>query len=244
MALLFLLALLLAWPTYGLSLVAWLALLVISVKKQPEQEMGRDQPKPQLHAKPSRRVPSWAGDRQKNEIFVIGIQNRAMNHGVPQAFLQSVLVRKDIFESLVSHSADLENQGVSFVDQQAAISRKLVEMWVSEGSNYAEGINTSGYLEDDGKLGGPSWANEEGMQRSFAAGVQVLSAPDGLSPEALNAMFSLEQPLERAIAIAGAVERQGGSFKDQQFAVKNFMIRWWSELSPSLQDTISNQFRY
>src|SRR3546814_14077055 len=65
------------------------------------------------------------------------------------------------------------------------------------------------------------------MQRDFATGVQILSGPDGLSPEALNAVFSLEQPLEKAIAIAGAVERQGGAFKDQQFAVKNFMVRWW-----------------
>src|SRR3546814_1637962 len=79
----------------------------------------------------------------------------------------------------------------------------------------------------------------EQMQRDFATGVQILSGPDGLSPEALNAMFSLEQPLEKAIAIAGAVERQGGAFKDQQFAVKNFMVRWWSELSPRSEEHTS-----
>src|SRR3546814_4099376 len=57
-------------------------------------------------------------------------------------------------------------------------------------------------------------------------------------------MFSLEQPLEKASAIAGAVERQGGAFKDQQFAVKNFMVRWCSELSPSLRETFSAGFRH
>jgi hypothetical protein len=100
------------------------------------------------------------------------------------------------------------------------------------------------YQDDDGKTGPPTWVDDPEMAKNFAAAVQILSAPDGLSPAALSAMFSLEQPLERAIAIAGAVERQGGSFKDQQVAVKNFMVRWWGELSPGLQESISQGFEY
>lgn len=99
------------------------------------------------------------------------------------------------------------------------------------------------YREDDGKLGPPSWINNDDTARKFAAGVQIL-ASDRLSASALTAMFSLKDPLDRAIAIAGAVERQGGSFSDQQFAVKNFMVKWWGGLSADLQESISESFKY
>src|SRR3546814_115140 len=244
MKLLFILALLLAWPTYGLSLLAWITLWVISNKNQSENGQPNKMPASRPVMYQSKQVPSWAGDRQKNETFVLGIQNRAMNYGVPQVFLQATLMRKEIFASLIGHAAELESQGRSFVDQQVSVSKKLVDMWKSEGTAYAAEVNDGRYLESDGKSGPPSWANDEQMQRDFATGVQILSGPDGLSPEALNAMFSLEQPLEKAIAIAGAVERQGGAFKDQQFAVKNFKVRWWSELSPSLRETFSEGFRH
>src|SRR3546814_14426895 len=90
-----------------------------------------------------------------------------------------------------------------------SVSKKLVDMWKSEGTAYAAEVNDGRYLESDGKSGPPSWANDEQMQRDFATGVQILSGPDGLSPEALNAMFSLEQPLDKPIANAGAFERKG-----------------------------------
>lgn len=81
------------------------------------------------------------------------------------------------------------------------------------------------------------------MEIKFATGVQILAGNE-LSAEALKAMFSLEGPLDQAIAIAGAVERQGGSYHDQQVVVKNFMVRWWGSLSPDLQQSIAHSFRY
>src|SRR3546814_4482931 len=76
MKLLFILALLLAWPTYGLSLLAWITLWVISNKNQSEN----GQPNKMTASRPvmyqSKQVPSWAGDRHKNETVVLGIQNR------------------------------------------------------------------------------------------------------------------------------------------------------------------------
>src|SRR3546814_5272118 len=74
-----------------------------------------------------------------------------------------------------------------------SVSKKLVDMWKSEGTAYAAEVNDGRYLESDGKSGPPSWANDEQMQRDFATGVQILSGPDGLSPEALNAMFRSEE---------------------------------------------------
>lgn len=99
------------------------------------------------------------------------------------------------------------------------------------------------YRDDDGKVGLPSWVDNDDTARKFAAGVQIL-ASDRLSSSALTAMFSLEKPLDQALAIAGAVERQGGSFSDQQFAVMNFMVKLWGGLSADLQESISEGFRY
>lgn len=87
----------------------------------------------------------------------------------------------------------------------------------------------------------PSWSKNEAMQIKFAAGVQSM-AGNLLSGDALVAMFSLEKTLSDALAIAAEVERKGGSFKDQQLAVKNFMVRSWNELSPETQKSIEDGF--
>src|SRR3546814_3427942 len=97
-------------------------------------------------------------------------------------------MRKEIFASLIGHAAELESQGRSFVDQQVSVSKKLVDLWKSEGTAYAAEVNDGRYLESDGKSGPPSWANDEQMHRDFATGVQILSGPDGLNPEALHAI--------------------------------------------------------
>src|SRR3546814_11539000 len=111
-------------------------------------------------------------------------------------------MREEFFAALIGHASELESQGRSFVDQQVSVSKKLVDMWKSEGTAYAAEVNDGRYLESDGKSDPPSWANDEQMQRDFATGVQILSGTDGLSAEAIKAMFSLAQPSEKAIANA------------------------------------------
>lgn len=243
MVILFLVALVLAWPTAGLSIVAYVVFLIIRGVLQAKARMHHaDKLRAQRSmTNSSRGVPSWAGDKSKNEAFIYGIQNLAMRHGAPQPYLTAVLSNRETFTSLVGYAAAMEQQGSTFTEQQMAVSEKLVDMWKSQGEEYAVGTSAQ-YDESDGQTGLPSWENDEDSQREFAAGVQRLAAPDGLKPSALVAMFSLQKPLDEALAIAGAVERQGGSFKDQQLAVKNFMVRWWGELSPDLQDQISQSF--
>ncbi len=243
MVILFFVALVLAWPTAGLSIVAYIALIIIKgVLKGKSRMHHADKLRAQRSmADGQRRVPSWAGDRSKNETFIYGIQNLAMHHGVPQPFLTAALSNSETLTSLVRYAAAMEQQGSSFTEQQMAVSEKLIDMWKSQGEEYAAGTSAQ-YDDTDGQTDPPSWADDEDSQREFAAGVQRLAAPDGLKPSALVAMFSLQKPLDESLAIAGAVERQGGSFKDQQLAVKNFMVRWWNGLSPDLQDQISHDF--
>src|SRR3546814_16250022 len=95
MKLLFILALLLAWPTYGLSLLAWITLWVISKKNQSENGQPNKMPASRPVLYKSQQMTSWAGDRKKNEPFVLGIQHHAMHYGVQQVFLTANLTRVD-----------------------------------------------------------------------------------------------------------------------------------------------------
>lgn len=77
--------------------------------------------------------PSWIQDRNKNEIFLHGIQNLAMQHGVPQSFLSENLSIDNTLISLVNYAGAMEQEGSSFMEQQMAVSEKLVEMWRYQG---------------------------------------------------------------------------------------------------------------
>jgi hypothetical protein len=74
-------------------------------------------------------VPSWAGDRSDNRIFVDGIQRNAMRNGVPRIFLMGVLCERETFQDLVHYAGAMEAQGSSFIEQQMAVSDRLVEIW-------------------------------------------------------------------------------------------------------------------
>lgn len=131
MVVLFILAVLLAWPTSGLSVIAFVALAVFksylnaksrihySNKRFAERAMSTGEQK----------VPSWVEDRNENEIFISVIQQRAMRKGVPQVFLQAVLADRDTLEKLVHYAGAMEHQGASFIEQQVAVADRLVEIW-------------------------------------------------------------------------------------------------------------------
>lgn len=131
MVVLFLLALLLAWPTAGVSIIAYVAFAIFN---------GFLSAKSRIHYANERRaerevqsgvkhVPSWAGSNDENQIFVEVIQKGAVRKGVPQSFLWAVLGDKDTFQGLVFLAGAMECEGASFVEQQVAVSDKLVEMW-------------------------------------------------------------------------------------------------------------------
>ncbi|MGO9388733.1 hypothetical protein [Rhodoblastus sp.] len=131
MGILFLLAVLLAWPTAGLSVVAYIAFFIFqSLLKAKTRMHHSDKLAAQRAVRAgSERVPTWAGTRDKSETFVYTIQNFAMEHGVPQAFLQAVLGDSNTFKTLVHYAGAMEEEGASFIEQQMAVSEKLIELW-------------------------------------------------------------------------------------------------------------------
>ncbi|MBI1492450.1 tetratricopeptide repeat protein [Halocynthiibacter styelae] len=76
-----------------------------------------------------KRVPSWAGDEDENDIFMKVIQQMAMRDGVPQAYIQNLLQGGDTFQNLVYFAGAMEHHGSSFTEQQAAVSEEIVKLW-------------------------------------------------------------------------------------------------------------------
>lgn len=134
MVILFLLALLLAWPTAGLSIIAYVAYAVLKSYWGARTRMhyaNKNAAKRAMLAE-KKRVPSWAGDETENAIFVETIQGMAMRQGVPRAYLQAVLGSGDTFQNLVHYAGEMEHQGASFTEQQEAVIEELVELWKAD----------------------------------------------------------------------------------------------------------------
>lgn len=131
MVLLFLLAVLLAWPTAGLSIIAYVAFAVFKSYLNAKSRMhyANERRAEREVQSGGRHVPTWAGDNDENQIFVEVIQECAVRKGVPQTFLWAVLGDKNTFQNLVFLAGAMEREGASSIEQHVAVSDKLVEMW-------------------------------------------------------------------------------------------------------------------
>ena len=128
---LFLISLFLAWPTSGISIIAYVAFAVLKSYLNAKSRMhyANERIAEREVKSGARHVPSWAGDNDENHIFVECIQKGALRKGVPQAFLWAVLGDTETFQSLVFLAGAMEREGSSFIEQQVAVSDKLVQMW-------------------------------------------------------------------------------------------------------------------
>lgn len=131
MVVLFLLSVLLAWPTAGISIIAYVAFAVFKsyLNAKSRIHYGNERRAERKVQSGSKHVPSWAGDRDESQIFVEVIQKLAIKKGVPQSFLWAVLGDKHTFQDLIFLAGAMEREGASFIEQQAAVSGKLIEIW-------------------------------------------------------------------------------------------------------------------
>ena len=133
MVLLFLIALLLAWPTAGISIIVYVAYAILRsywIAKIRIDDVNRNVAKREMLAE-NKRVPSWAGDQIEREVFVETIQTMAMREGVPLAYLQVVLGRGNTFQNLVYYAGEMEYRGASFIEQMAAVKDEIIDLWKS-----------------------------------------------------------------------------------------------------------------
>ncbi len=131
MVVLFLIALLLAWPTAGLSIIAYVAFAVFRsyVDAKARIHHGNERRASRGVASGERRVPSWADNEDECEIFVEVIQKMAQKRGVPQTFLWAILGDKSTFRNIIFLAGEMEREGASFIEQQMAAAGKLEEIW-------------------------------------------------------------------------------------------------------------------
>lgn len=115
----------------GLSLVAYVGIwfFKIYVKSKADNHHTNARLASAAIKSGKKLVPSWAGDRGESQIFIDGIQRGAMRSGVPRVFLLGVLQEPEIFRDFVHYAGAMEAQGASFIEQQVAVSDKLVEAW-------------------------------------------------------------------------------------------------------------------
>lgn len=145
MVLLFLLALFLAWPTAGLSIVAYIAFLVLRayIKARTRIHFANVGNAERNLVSGKGRWPSWAGDKDQSLIFVETIQREAMRQGVPRNFLWGVLGEGNT-KGLYFFAGAMEEQGASFLEQQVGCSEKLVQMWNSASPQGKRAIMAKG----------------------------------------------------------------------------------------------------
>jgi hypothetical protein len=76
----------------------------------------------------SSRLPSWMASRDKIEEFIHGVERLAEHHGVPLLVSASLLSNDKLQKLLMHYAGAMEAQGASFVEQQMAVTEKLVEL--------------------------------------------------------------------------------------------------------------------
>lgn len=131
MAILFLVAVLFAFPTYGLSLLAYLILVVVRGVNKAKSRMHHAnvvEARRELEAAQSFSLPSWSLDSEEAEVFGRVLVMAVERKGIPRSYPVMVL-KTDASQVLLGYASLLEKRGSSFVEQQAACIDFVEEMW-------------------------------------------------------------------------------------------------------------------
>src|SRR5690606_18419502 len=203
MAFLFLLALFLAWPTAGLSIVAFIAIAITRSYLQARTRMhfANERRASRAVAAGNGRIPSWAGDRGEIEVFIKTIQAHASRKGVPQVFLWGVL------RPLIEYAGAMENEGASFVEQQVAVADKLVELWENAPSDVKRAAITAPKR--------PSWVGDKAGQWDFSVAVLKTTRRHGVPDVFVGAMLNHPETRPYIDARLAEMEALGASLDTQ-----------------------------
>lgn len=131
MTILFFVALLLAWPTSGISILIYLALFIGGAALRAKVRMHHaDKLRADREiAAGSSRLPSWMASRDKIEEFINGVEHIAMHRGVPKLFSAITLSNGEIQTKFMQYAGAMEAQGASFIEQQMAVAEKLIYLY-------------------------------------------------------------------------------------------------------------------
>ena len=131
MVILFFVALILAWPTAGLSIVVYIVILIAQAILKAKVRMHHvDKIRAEREiASGEKRFPSWMASREKIEEFVYSVENVAEHRGVPKLFSAQIMSNQEVQKNLMHYAGAMEAQGASFTEQQMAVVEKLIEYY-------------------------------------------------------------------------------------------------------------------
>jgi hypothetical protein len=133
MALLFIVALVLAWPTAGLSIVAWV--VWCAARAYLRARVDRYEINSQLAIRDlangqAEELPSWTANKDKVDVFLNGVLNAAQRKGVAKAYIATTLTNEGTAEMVLKFAGQMERRGSSFLEQQAGTAAFVEKMWI------------------------------------------------------------------------------------------------------------------
>ena len=131
MTALFLLSLVLAWPTMGLSVLAFFSFAFLrnylAIRAQRfEANIARAK---EMVRKGASFYPSWFQDADELDTFLRVVSGMARKNGVLQSFIDDILGGSFQLEQLMYLAGAMERLGGSKTEQQVVVWERLVEMW-------------------------------------------------------------------------------------------------------------------
>ena len=136
MTILFFIALVLAWPTYGLSLIGYFALVMVRAFLQAKSRRHEARQRGALRdllGGHSSHPPSWTMQEDRRDEFINGVRYMTLRNGLPQSFVRGMVEDKRTIKILLHLVALIEQRGGSFVEQQMAASEKIEKMRLQQG---------------------------------------------------------------------------------------------------------------
>lgn len=124
-------SLILAWPTFGLSLVAYFAILSGRGYLQRQHARLRQFSNEAMTALKSGKiaVPSWTNDRLRSAAFIETTFSEATKRGVPSSFIESYFHSEDNMAALLCFIGLVEKLGASISEQGVAATRYVCDLW-------------------------------------------------------------------------------------------------------------------
>lgn len=131
MTFLFLLSLVLALPTFGLSVVAFIVIYGISVylRERSRHFHVNVIAAEQEVASGARPLPSWFENSKERDIFLQVTEKGAVSKGVPPDIASALLSNTGAMHTLYCFAGAMESRGSSFSEQSAAVSDKIRAAW-------------------------------------------------------------------------------------------------------------------
>ena len=131
MILLFMVALFLAWPTAGLSIVAFLivAFIRMHLKVKARMHYADEAVARKSMERGSLAIPAWARNESEREVFPYAVAKLATRRGIPEMYTATFLNTEARVREVINLSGQMERQGSSFIAQQLATTDFIERTW-------------------------------------------------------------------------------------------------------------------